>query len=97
MRRENEFITNAPRTYAYYVIKTAKDCGFVFTTTIAEEVCGNARFIQYYIEHRNKILAYNEGCDMEIYYIARFYGWEEFVEERAKKIERLKNRLTQQP
>jgi NTP pyrophosphatase (non-canonical NTP hydrolase) len=25
--------------------------------------------------------------------IARFYGWEEFLEERVRKIERLKNRL----
>ena len=29
--------------------------------------------------------------------IARFYGWEEFLEERERKIERLKNRLEPQP
>lgn len=29
--------------------------------------------------------------------IAYFYGWEEFIEERARKIQRLKSRLEPQP
>lgn len=76
MRNENEFIANASRVYSYGIIKTANECGFHFADdSISEEVCDNVRLIMTYLLVRDTLLKAKTICDMEIYDIARHYGW----------------------
>ena len=64
-----------------------EECGELLNA-LAKHIRGRGSF-----EELNTELA---DVSIMVEQIARFYGWEEFLEERARKIERLRNRLEPQ-
>ncbi len=61
-----------------------EECGELLNA-LAKHIRGRGSF-----EELNTELA---DVSIMVEQIARFYGWEEFLEERVRKIKRLKNRL----